>query len=41
MATAWGLPEGYEGIGYCILGYADGDEPLPKPRKEDFVIYVD
>ena len=41
MATAWGIPESYKGIGYCILGYADGDEPLPKPRKEDFVVYVD
>lgn len=41
MANAWGIPESYKGIGYCILGYADGDEPLPKPRKEDFVVYVD
>ncbi len=41
MAAAWGLPEGYEGIGYCILGYAEGEEPLPKPRKEDFVVYID
>ena len=41
MATAWGIPESYKGIGYCILGYADGDEPLPKPRKEAFVVYVD
>ena len=41
MATAWGLPEGYEGVGYCILGYADCELPLPKPRKDDFVIYVD
>lgn len=41
MATAWGLPEGYEGVGYCILGYADCAAPQPKPRKDDFVIYVD
>ncbi len=41
MATAWGLPEGYEGVGYCILGYADCEAPQPKPRKDDFVIYVD
>ena len=41
MATAWGLPESYKGIGYCILGYTEGEEPEAKPRKEDFVVYVD
>ena len=37
----WGVPEYYEGIGNCILGYAAGDIPAPKPRKADFVRFVD
>ena len=28
------------GIGHCILGYADGDEPAAKPRKENYVYSV-
>lgn len=35
-----GITGDYEGIGHCILGYADGDEPAPAPRKEDYVYYV-
>lgn len=35
-----GITGDYEGIGHCILGYADGDEPAPKPRKENYVYYV-
>ena len=27
-----GITGDYEGIGHCILGYADGDEPVAKPR---------
>ena len=36
----WGVPEGYEGVGNCIIGYAD-DEPQPVPRHEGYVIYAD
>ena len=32
--------DAYEGIGHCILGYADGAEPKPKPRKEDYVYRI-
>lgn len=32
-----GITGDYEGIGHCILGYADGDEPAAKPRKENYV----
>lgn len=35
-----GITGDYEGIGHCILGYADGDEPAPAPRKENYVYYV-
>ena len=25
LKKKWGLPESYEGIGHCILGYRDGE----------------
>ena len=34
------LPETYRGVGNCILGYADGDLPAPKPRKENYIVRV-
>ena len=34
----WGLGETYKGVGYCILGYAEGEIPAPKPRKETYII---
>lgn len=35
-----GVEGDYEGIGHCILGYAQGEEPEPKERKKDYVYYV-
>lgn len=35
-----GIEGDYEGIGHCILGYADGAEPQPAPRKENYVYYI-
>lgn len=35
-----GIEGDYEGIGNCILGYADGEEPQAKPRKDNFVYWV-
>lgn len=35
-----GIEGDYEGIGHCILGYIDGEEPAPKPRKENYVYYI-
>ena len=35
-----GIEGEYEGIGSCILGYANGDAPSPKPRKSSYVYYV-
>ena len=35
-----GITEEYEGIGNCVIGYADG-EPQAKPKKEDWVYYID
>lgn len=40
LMRKWGVPEGYVGVGNCILGYADED-PAPKPRKEGYVIYAE
>ena len=39
MLRSWGIPEEYEGIGNCILGYAD-QAPVAKPRKEGRIIKV-
>ena len=35
-----GIEGEYEGIGNCIVGYPDID-PVKKPRKENWVYYVD
>lgn len=40
LLKKWGVPEGYEGIGHCVLGYADGPLPEAKPRKENYIIRV-
>ena len=40
MKAGWGIPESYEGIGHCILGYRSGDYPVAKPRKDSFVVRV-
>lgn len=36
----WGLGESFKGVGYCILGYPEGDIPAPRPRKENYIIRV-
>lgn len=36
-----GIEGDYEGIGHCILGYADMDAPKAAPRKENYVYYVE
>ena len=35
-----GIEGDYEGIGHCILGYADGPAPKAAPRKDSYVYYV-
>ena len=40
LLNEWGLDDRYEGIGHCILGYADGEYPEAKPRKEGYIIRV-
>lgn len=38
LLEKWNIPETYEGIGHCILGYAANSNPAPKPRKEGWII---
>ena len=40
LLKQWGIEGNYEGIGNLILGYAKGEAPAPKPRKENYVYYV-
>lgn len=35
-----GIEGDYEGIGQCVLGYTDGEEPKAMPRKENYVYCV-
>ena len=37
LLKKWGLEETYRGVGNCILGYAEGPAPAPKPRKADYI----
>ena len=36
-----GIEGDYEGIGHCILGYADGSAPKAAPRKDSDVYHID
>ncbi len=36
-----GIEGDYEGIGHLALGYPDGDEPALRPRKDDYVYFID
>ncbi|MBU5480810.1 nitroreductase [Blautia sp. MSJ-19] len=35
-----GIEGDYEGIGHCILGYADGETPKAAPRKDSYVYFA-
>lgn len=41
LLAEWGLEGDYEGIGNCIIGYPDGPIPEPKPRKADYIHWVE
>ena len=36
-----GIEGEYEGIGNCVIGYPEGELPPVKPRKENWVYYID
>lgn len=40
LLKSLGITGEYEGIGHCILGYADGEIPAPKERKKNYIYYV-
>lgn len=40
ILASLGITGDYEGIGHCILEYADGPEPAAKPRKDSYVYYM-
>lgn len=40
LLRKWGVEGEYTGVGHCILGYPD-EAPAMKPRKENYVYYVD
>ena len=40
LLKEWGLPEDLVGVASMALGYADCEQPVPKPRKEDYCVIV-
>lgn len=41
MLRSWGIPENFEGIGNCILGYRDeGGVKEAAPRKANYIVKV-
>lgn len=40
LLEKWGLGENYAGVGHCALGYADGEKPAVKERREGRIIRV-
>ena len=40
LLKSFGIEGEYEGIGHCILGYADCENPSPLPRKNNYTYYI-
>lgn len=36
-----GIDGDYEGIGHCILGYPNGEIPEARPRKDNYVFWIE
>lgn len=41
LLKSLGIEGEYEGIGHCVLGYAEGELPEPTERKDGRVFYVE
>lgn len=41
LLKSLGIEGNYEGIGHCVLGYADCDQPTASPRKENYVYWIE
>lgn len=40
LLKKWGIEGEYAGVGNCILGYAKGEVPKAKPRKDHYIYRV-
>ncbi|MBQ7284566.1 MAG: nitroreductase [Oscillospiraceae bacterium] len=40
ILASLGIEGEWEGIGNCIIGYADGETPAAKPRKENWIYKI-
>lgn len=40
LLKEWGIKGDYIGVGSCILGYPDCEQPEAAPRKDDYVVMV-
>ncbi|CAK7072210.1 MAG: hypothetical protein DELT_01927 [Desulfovibrio sp.] len=40
LLKKWGLSENLVGVAGCSLGYIEGENPKPYPRKEKYIIHV-
>ena len=40
LLKQWGLPETLTGVASIALGYAACDPPVPKPRKDGYIVRV-
>lgn len=40
LLASWGIAGDYVGVGHLILGYRDGDLPVTRPRKENYIYRV-
>ena len=40
LMNKWGIGENWEGVGNCILGYPDCELPVPKARKEGYIVKI-
>lgn len=40
LLAAWGIEGDYEGIGHCVVGYADCELAAPAARKPDYIRYI-
>jgi nitroreductase len=40
LLASWGIDGDYVGVGHLILGYRDGELPVTRPRKENYIYRV-
>lgn len=40
LLKRWGIEGEYIGIGNCLLGYPDCEQPTPVARKENYIYYI-